>query len=240
MNLGIVTIGGGTTQSIDIIRRPKAGESANITAERYYAQASLKILLSDDPGDIMGLPCIDNSKQPFNLQDLAWPVALWATANATTLRANMTAAGANYTPLPLAWSGARTASTYATGYQAADGYWLPYKQPIIKGYIKIEEQFPTVILVELGETSRWKSSDSATLERTSILRLPAHGPVQARWDRLSTHLFPFPAPLDRSLWSPRYLLINLAKSRIPMPLFVSSACETILPMGRLHSLVAAR
>ena len=140
LNLGIVTIGGGTTQSIDIIRRPKVGESANITAERYYAQASLKILLSDDPGDIMGLPCIDSSKQPFNLQDLVGPVIGWSSANATALRANMTAAGAGYTPLPLAWSGAKTASAYATGYQGADGYWLPYGLPIIKGYIKIEEQ----------------------------------------------------------------------------------------------------
>ncbi|HUK82359.1 MAG TPA: hypothetical protein VLZ12_06985, partial [Verrucomicrobiae bacterium] len=53
LNLGIVTMGSGTTQSIDLIRRSNAGESANITGERYYAQASLRVLLSDDPADLM-------------------------------------------------------------------------------------------------------------------------------------------------------------------------------------------
>jgi hypothetical protein len=80
LNLGIVTIGNGTTQEIDIIRRPNAGESAKITAERYFAQASLKILLSDDPQDIMNLPCIDSATQPFDLSKLAQPVNLWPAA----------------------------------------------------------------------------------------------------------------------------------------------------------------
>ena len=141
LNLGIVTIGNGTTQSIDIIRRPVAGEGANITAERYFAQASLKILLSDTAADIMNLPCIDGSTQPFDLSTIAkMPGAAgvnWV-GPANTLYNKMTAAGV--TPLPLAASGAKTTSTLATGYQAADGYWLPYGRPIIQGFIKIEEQ----------------------------------------------------------------------------------------------------
>jgi len=145
LNLGIVTIGAGATQSIDIIRRPAAGEAANITAERYYAQASLKILLSDNPVDIMNLPCIDGSTQPFNLQDLAKPVANWTSANATALAAKMNAEGAGYAPLPLAVSGAKIGTTTASAYNSADGYWLPNPgagvyQPIITGYIKIEAQ----------------------------------------------------------------------------------------------------
>src|SRR5208283_1973619 len=145
LNLGIVTIGAGATQSVDIIRRPIAGEAANITAERYYAQASLKILLSDNPVDIMNLPCIDGSTQPFNLQDLAKPVANWTSANATALAAKMNAEGAGYAPLPLAVSGAKIGTTTASAYNSADGYWLPNPgagvyQPIITGYIKIEAQ----------------------------------------------------------------------------------------------------
>ncbi len=141
LNLGIVTIGNGTTQSIDIIRRPVAGEGANITAERYFAQASLKILLSDTAADIMNLPCIDGTTQPFDLSTIAkMPGAAgvnWV-GPANTLYNKMTAAGV--TQLPLAASGAKTTSVIGTGYQAADGYWLPYGRPIIQGFIKIEEQ----------------------------------------------------------------------------------------------------
>ena len=146
LNLGIVTIGSGTTQEIDIIRRPNAGESAKITAERYFAQASLKILLSDDPQDIMGLPCIDSATQPFDLSKLARPVNLWpAAAPYSTLKANMTAAGANYVPLPLAAAGAMQGTTNSSNYSSADGYWLPnpgpgLAYPIVKGFIKIEAQ----------------------------------------------------------------------------------------------------
>ena len=146
LDLGIVTIGNGATQSIDIIRRPYQGEDPNVTAERYYSQASLKILLSDNTADIMNLPCIDSTTQPFNLQDLAKPVAQWATAGATALAAKMNAEGAGYAPLPLAVSGAKIGTTNASAYSAADGYWLPNPggigvyQPIIKGYIKIEAQ----------------------------------------------------------------------------------------------------
>ena len=146
LNLGIVTIGNGTTQEIDIIRRPNAGESTKITAERYFAQASLKILLSDDPQDIMNLPCIDSATQPFDLSKLAQPVNLWpAAAPYSTLKANMTAAGANYVPLPLAASGAMQGTTNGSNYSSADGYWLPnpgpgLAYPIVKGFLKIEAQ----------------------------------------------------------------------------------------------------
>src|SRR5271168_769387 len=52
LSLGIVTLGNGTTQSIDVIRRPPgAAESPTVTQERYYAQASIRILLSDNPQD---------------------------------------------------------------------------------------------------------------------------------------------------------------------------------------------
>ncbi len=144
LNLGIVTIGNGTTQAVDLIRRPFPGEAASVTGERYYAQASLKILLSDNPNDIMNLPCIDTTRQPFDLSSLTTRplnggVVSWA-GPALTLYNNMMAAGANYVPLPLAASGAKLASTNATNYAAADGYWLPYGRPIIKGYIKIEAQ----------------------------------------------------------------------------------------------------
>src|ERR1700676_2483650 len=91
LNLGIVTIGAGATQSIDLIRRPVGGESANVSAERYFAQASLKILLSDSRNDIMNLPCVNPTSNPIDLSTMAQAPALWP-APASTIAA---ALGAN-------------------------------------------------------------------------------------------------------------------------------------------------
>ena len=135
LNLGIVTIGSGATQTIDLIRRPVAGESNNITGERYYAQASFRVLLSDNPADITSLPCTDGTA-PLDLSVLAQPVANWpTTGRPAAIKAALTTA--NLPVLPLAASGA---AANATAYGSADGYWLPNSYPIIKGFIKIEVQ----------------------------------------------------------------------------------------------------
>jgi len=150
LNLGIVTIGNGTTQSIDLIRRPNPGEAATVTGERYFAQASLKILLSDNAQDIMSsnVPCIGDSTPPFDLSSIAMPPGVggvnW-TGAAATLYTKMVAKGV--TPLPLAASGAASALPPGA-YNTLDGYWTPnqgpsgiaYTWPVIKGFLKIEEQ----------------------------------------------------------------------------------------------------
>jgi len=150
LNLGIVTIGNNTTQSIDLIRRSIPNENPNVTGERYFSQASLKILLSDNAQDIMNMPCIDGSTQPFDLSSIAIQPGLaganW-TGAAASLYTKLVANGV--TPLPLAASGA-AAPLYnsAGGYNSNDGYWTPstgpsgtaYTWPVIKGFIKIDEQ----------------------------------------------------------------------------------------------------
>lgn len=142
LNLGIVTIGAGATQSIDLIRRPVSGEAANITGERYFAQSSLKILLSDNAADIMNLSCIDSSTQPFNLSYMATPPSTWSASAYAPLVALYNAMIANgITPLPLAASGAYNGGTsYNASTNGNDGYWLPYNYPVINGFLKIEEQ----------------------------------------------------------------------------------------------------
>ena len=167
LNLTITLLGNGTTQPIDIIRRPIAGENASnpgVLGERYFSEASLKILLSDTASDITGLPCVSPGA-PFNLAWLAMPVANWDGTNAsiTTLLANMAAATPKTIPLPLAASGA--AGTAAVGnytqgsllgtpsnnITGGDGYWQvgptqvaltppTYGTPIITGFIKIDAQ----------------------------------------------------------------------------------------------------
>jgi len=154
LNLTISVLG--SLQPIDIIRRPVQNEkatAAGVLGERYFAQASLRILLSDNAADITSLDCVSPGA-PFNLADLALPVAGWATPNAKALFTAMTAAGT--LPLPLAASGATTGAYVqgyvpaqppvpapATGVVGGDGYWQPNGAPIITGYIKIDEQGPT-------------------------------------------------------------------------------------------------
>jgi hypothetical protein len=150
LNLGVVTIGKGATQSIDLIRRPAQGESASITNERYFAQASLRVLLSDNPADIMNQNCVDQTTQPFDLSYLTTPPGVgganWLASTYAPLVAltkKMIANGVPLIPLPA------SASTGGGVYSATDGYWLPASTgthgnpnffPIVKGYIKIEEQ----------------------------------------------------------------------------------------------------
>jgi hypothetical protein len=160
LNLTITLLGNGASQPIDMIRRPVRGEDANnpgVLGERYFAQASLRILLSDNANDITALPCVSPGA-PFNLADLGLPVANWVSANAILLKGKM--AGVNTIPLPLAASGAATnAPTYVQGYNPApapptgflggDGYWQPGvvtgagaqpATPVITGFIKIDAQ----------------------------------------------------------------------------------------------------
>jgi len=151
LNLSITLLGNGSSQPVDIIRRPVAGERAansGVLGERYFSQASLRVLLSDNASDITSLDCVSPG-QPFNLADLALPVLKWSTPNASALLAAMAKAGT--TPLPLAASGAAN-STVAAGYSPFDGYWQvgpnlasappTFGTPIITGYIKIDAQQP--------------------------------------------------------------------------------------------------
>ena len=133
--IGIVLAGNGTSQPVDIIRRPVQGENATnpaVLAERYFAQASLKIIISDSKSDITSLPCV-SAGNPVNLADLTLPVAAWTSPNAIALRNAMIANGT--LPLPLAASGATGAT-----YDAGNGYRGPNGTPIVTGFIKIDAQ----------------------------------------------------------------------------------------------------
>ena len=148
LQLGIVTLGKGTTQPVDVIRRPIVGETSAVTQERYFAQASLKILLSDNPQDLIGggagLPCTTTT-QPFDLTLLN---AAPTDANAIKIKNYL--AAHNETYVPIATSGAVNAGYTPSTRQnnpapltvppVGDGYWIPKTNPLIHGYIKIEVQ----------------------------------------------------------------------------------------------------
>jgi hypothetical protein len=137
LNLTIATpqIGG---TPIDLIRRPIAGELAGAPGklgERYYSQASLRILLSDNPADLTGLPCA-TATAPVDLSLMAQLKGAATFPAAVTAAAAETGGMTNNGIVPLAVSGA----TSAVKYTAADGYWVQPGVPIISGFIKIEAQ----------------------------------------------------------------------------------------------------
>jgi hypothetical protein len=140
LNLGIVTLGTGT-KPIDIIRRPTPVDAPVVTQQRFFAQASVQILLSDNPADIMNMPCVDSTTQPFELRKLA---QTWAALQAsgdpqiTNLRGKL---GVNL--VPLAMSGAVSAAAYTPSsptVPAGDGYWVANGVAISPGFLKIEIQ----------------------------------------------------------------------------------------------------
>jgi len=134
LNLAIATpqLGG---SPIDLIRRPVGGELAAAPGKlgtRYFSQASLRILISDNPADITGLPCMTGTA-PVDLSKMAQATAAWPAANPyTDIKAKAGAAGTTLVPLAASGGGA--------AYNAANGYWLPANAPIITGFIKIEAQ----------------------------------------------------------------------------------------------------
>jgi hypothetical protein len=127
-NLDLAIVALGATSPIEIIRRPaippQPPDNAGILGQRYFAQASMKILLSDTAAEITSLPCIDNGTPPVDLNTLAGPVSglpPWYT-------------GGNPAPIPLATS-------FATGPNyPSNGYWIQAGKPLINGFIKIEIQ----------------------------------------------------------------------------------------------------
>lgn len=150
LNLAIATpaIGG---QPIDLIRRPVQGEATTAPAklsERYYSQASLRILLSDygpsgncSDSDISNsganaLPYLsaNAANSPVDLATLAWDAS--SPSVYKTAPTWLTNVGTNVFPLPV--SGAEGAS-----YNSNDGYWVKEWYPIITGCIKIDYQTST-------------------------------------------------------------------------------------------------
>ncbi|HEV1992793.1 MAG TPA: PilX N-terminal domain-containing pilus assembly protein [Candidatus Acidoferrum sp.] len=144
LNLTITLLGNGASQPIDLIRRPVQNENTinpGVLGERYFSEASLKILLSDTAADITGLPCVSVGA-PLNLAHLAQPVPGWITNPDSLALYNLMLPNAATTPmLPLAASGAAGGTNAVAGsYTQADGYWQATTTPIITGFIKIDAQ----------------------------------------------------------------------------------------------------
>jgi hypothetical protein len=134
LNLSITLNGG--AQPIDLVRRALPNEDTtnpSVLAQRYYSEASVRILLSDNPLDISGLPC-ESSNPPMNL-------------------ATLTAAQTGGVPIASSGGGA--------SYSSANGYWTPLGTPLVSGYIKIEVQ--TAYAVAPAPCGTWKDVTAEVL-----------------------------------------------------------------------------
>jgi hypothetical protein len=134
LNLSIALNSG--ANPIDLVRRPVAGEDASnpaVLSQRYYSQASVRILLSDNPNDISNLPCTTASA-PVNL----------ATLNSAQLGG-----------VPIAASATAAGNLYSPG----NGYWTPGS--LITGYIKVEIQ--TTYAVPPNPCGTWRDVTAEVL-----------------------------------------------------------------------------
>src|SRR5208283_2796740 len=70
LNLAIA-LPGIKSQPVSMIQRPAVGESPTsaLGMARFYNQASVRILLSDTQSDIMNLPGIDATEEPYPLAE---------------------------------------------------------------------------------------------------------------------------------------------------------------------------
>ena len=158
LNLSITL--GNNTFPIDLIRRGLPNEQAtnpSTLSQRYYSEASVRILISDNIADITGLPCQDTSVLP-------------------------TALAGSFGGAPIATSGA-TSANYPDSQNT--GYWTPNGTPVLgngdptgvsagvptgagaaspfpnAGYIKIEIQ--TTYAVPPNPCGTWKDVTAEVL-----------------------------------------------------------------------------
>ncbi|MFP5379026.1 MAG: PilX N-terminal domain-containing pilus assembly protein, partial [Vicinamibacteria bacterium] len=110
LDLPLITVG---AQPIALIQRPVAGEPALVTGQRFFAQASVRILLSDTAEAMLDLPGV-SADAPLPLGNLAdTPIAGYVV-------------DADRPPLAVS-SGS-----------AGDGYRSPAGTPLLGGFLKVE------------------------------------------------------------------------------------------------------
>jgi len=153
LELPLVSFG---AEPVDLIRRPPPNEdlaNPNVYSQRYFSQASIRILLSDTPGDILGLPGV-SAGAPVPLDNLAMTPVPGYTVDAA------------HPPFAL--------SSGVVG----DGYLTPADTPLLGGYLKIERQTPggawqdvTLEILNLGIAGRNIGNNCPEPNPDAVIRL---------------------------------------------------------------------
>jgi hypothetical protein len=160
---------------IDLIRRPSltTPDSTDVLNQRYFKMASLRILLSDRPGDITGLQTV-TATAPVNLARLSKDTAYQNTLGLTTPL-----------PIPLAAAAPIRYAPGTTGTNAGKAYDVPPGTPIIDGYLKIERQ---------DRTGTWTDVTVEILNRGFTARSISNGTWNTRGTTCSSGAQNDPSP----------------------------------------------
>lgn len=129
LTLSVAAPGVGGTP-IELIRRPVAGENAQLTAERYYTLSSVNILLDDTSALLTNTTGACGN--PVDLTTLAKDSSATPLPKGPNQSYPGWYTGGPEGQLPLPSSGAQSGS-----YSTNDGYWIKPHNPIITGYILI-------------------------------------------------------------------------------------------------------
>jgi hypothetical protein len=163
---------------IELIRRPGQNSNENtvkpiIYVQRYYAQAGLRILLSDTSAEIMSLPTIYTAQLPVDLS----AVASYGQAGIQTPLARTFPTGTTVDATLPAGSAIYKSSMALTG------------APLIGGWIKIEAQKNdgtyidvTTEILNLGITGRSLVDRDIANPATSGWNVPATGAADTCWE----------------------------------------------------------
>ena len=178
---------GGT--AIDMLRLPQPGEFAanpGKLKERYYSQASLRIMLSDygpsgtcADSDLVGLDYA-SPNPPVDLTALAWDISGPGTdglGRVSKVGPGIALANQGVSTFPLPVSDAQ-AATY--GNPDKDGYWVKQWYPIETGCIKIDYQTKaglvwvdvTQQILNFGFTGRNLNSQTAAVMSVATNKVP--------------------------------------------------------------------
>lgn len=151
LQLPLITVG---STPIDLIRRPTVGEAAVITGQRLYAQANVRILLSNTAAAITDLPNSSSTVAPIRLDTLA----------------SLAAGNANGV-----YSGAIQPA--ASSGVIDDGYRVGAGTPLIDGFLKVEYRNAvgdwidvTAEVLDLGFTQRNELGGCADPSPDAIVR----------------------------------------------------------------------
>ncbi len=109
LDLPLITVGG---TPVDLIKRPVVGEDPLVTGQRMFAQASVRILLSDTSGAITSLPTVSPN---------ATPIERLATV-----------------PIPGYVVDVDHAPLGTSSAVVGDGYRSPVNTPLLGGFLKVE------------------------------------------------------------------------------------------------------
>lgn len=175
-------------QPIELIRRPAQGSNENtanpfVYQQRFFSQASLRILLSDTAADIMNLPTITTAQQPIRLSgdavQMALPVLKLQDYGTTPVDLMRSPIGLYENP---------AVGPSGTNYLPASVYKGSHNESVVNGFIKIEMQRNDGTWTDVTRELLGLGISGRNLADANIA-------VASRWNSIPNTVQPSPIPV---------------------------------------------